>query len=268
MTAIVRPKSDAHWYLADGTPFHEVPNKSKPGEMRPTTIVDAKKAGALPSVTSILQMIAKPMVTAYQVEQALRASLRIERAQDESDDDYLKRVLSSSEAHRDSSVAWGLAIDEACKLRALDRGAKIEPALEPYVSVFIEWLTSWGPKLIAVDERIVEPVAGYAGTADGLIFTDDSSRFVVYDIKTQDVKNDKPGFYPEYPEQLAAYGFGYDYPNLEAAYSVVIDRMLIDGKSRIYIKEYSRAELYSAYECFQAAAAIWRIRKNYDPRKL
>ena len=56
-------KKSAHWYSAAGQACHEVPNKSKPGTSRPTTLRDARTMKLLPSVTTILGLLDKPQLT-------------------------------------------------------------------------------------------------------------------------------------------------------------------------------------------------------------
>jgi len=274
MSALVKTDISSHWYLRDGTPFHEVPNKSKPGEMRPTTIRDAQPVRAVPSVTNILGMIDKPAIANYRVEQGILASLTLPRLPGESDEDFAHRVVEDSEAHMKSSQKAGTGIDEACKRWIVDRS--IDDEFAPYVRAFAEWFKRFDGLRSIVDVRIVDLADGYAGTADGIVFENDR-QFWVYDIKSQDVKIDKrtgkpaPGFYPEWPEQLAAYCAGFEEmnPMLEClgAFSAVVDRKLIDGESRVFPKQYLPINLGLSLSTFQAAATIWRNRKGYDPRE-
>ena len=51
-------KESGHWYDKDGNPAYTQPNKSKPGETRPTTLRDAKAQNLSPSVTTVLKIMA------------------------------------------------------------------------------------------------------------------------------------------------------------------------------------------------------------------
>ena len=52
-------KSEAgHWYTRDGEPMYTIIGAN--GKERNTTLRDAKKEGFVPSVTTILGMVAKP----------------------------------------------------------------------------------------------------------------------------------------------------------------------------------------------------------------
>ena len=61
---LVHRESASHWYLPDGTPFHEVIRADGNGT-RSTTLRDARKVNALPSVTNTLSVLAKPSLDAW-----------------------------------------------------------------------------------------------------------------------------------------------------------------------------------------------------------
>ena len=64
---LVKVEKPSHWYLQDGTPFYEVEKKA--GGMRKTDIRDARKVNAVPSVTTILSVLAKPQLEAWKINQ-------------------------------------------------------------------------------------------------------------------------------------------------------------------------------------------------------
>ena len=64
---LVRRESASHWYLRDGTPYHEVERADGKG-MRSATLRDARKSLAFPSVTNILSILAKPGLDAWRIE--------------------------------------------------------------------------------------------------------------------------------------------------------------------------------------------------------
>ena len=76
------PEEGSHWYYPDGSPAHHVPyaasNKAKAGEMRRTTMRDAKGPQGefllFPSVTVKLQVVAKPALVAYIVNRHLNST--------------------------------------------------------------------------------------------------------------------------------------------------------------------------------------------------
>jgi hypothetical protein len=95
-TRLVLPVEGSHFYMPNGQPLYEIEMKTKPGEFRRTTVVDARKAGALPSVTTILGVLDKPALTAWKITNGILAALTLPRLDDESDDDFAKRVAADA----------------------------------------------------------------------------------------------------------------------------------------------------------------------------
>ena len=91
MTLIQR-ESPSHWYLPDGTPYHEVVRADGNGT-RAVTLRDARKVNALPSVTNILGILAKPALDAWKQEQAILAALTLPKRDDEPLDAFARRVV-------------------------------------------------------------------------------------------------------------------------------------------------------------------------------
>src|SRR6476469_5111583 len=91
MTLIDRQPA-SHWYLRDGQPFHEIAKKDGSGK-RAATLADARKVGALPSVTNVLGVLAKPGLDAWKIEQGIVAALTLPRGNDEPLDAFARRVV-------------------------------------------------------------------------------------------------------------------------------------------------------------------------------
>jgi len=110
---IVKPDSASHWYKANDeeiTSFHTVPyagKRGKAGETRSTSLRDARKVGALPSVTNILQILQKDFLTAYKINQAILACTTLPKIEGESVDDFAKRALADSKEHAASAARLG-----------------------------------------------------------------------------------------------------------------------------------------------------------------
>ena len=64
---IVRASESQHWYDRNGTPAYSVIAKN--GVPRPTTLRDARKLNLVPSVTTILNVAAKPALEAWKLNQ-------------------------------------------------------------------------------------------------------------------------------------------------------------------------------------------------------
>ena len=86
-----------HWYAKDGSPMYEVPCTSKEG-MRPTNVTDARKLDLLPSVTLILNQVAKPGLEAWKNRQLLESALTLPQLATETLDEYADRVIEDAKA--------------------------------------------------------------------------------------------------------------------------------------------------------------------------
>ena len=87
-------KESGHWYTRNGEPMYTV--KANNGQQRNTTLRDARKLDLIPSVTTILNVAAKPGLEAWKQQQILLAALTLPRAENESIDAYAERVIQDS----------------------------------------------------------------------------------------------------------------------------------------------------------------------------
>src|SRR6516164_2976736 len=98
---------NAHWYRRDGEPLHSVP--SAKGELRPTTLRDARKLGLLPSVTNVLGVIAKPELVEWKMTQAVLAALTLPRMTGEELGVFAKRVVEDAQSQVKGAAEFGSA---------------------------------------------------------------------------------------------------------------------------------------------------------------
>jgi hypothetical protein len=104
-----------HWYAADGSPAYRVIGKN--GKERNTNVRDARERGLVPSVTTILGIIAKPGLNTWLQQQVLLAALTLPRIAGETEENWLERVMSDSKSTgRD----------------AMDRGTQMHGVLERF----------------------------------------------------------------------------------------------------------------------------------------
>lgn len=84
-----------HWYKRDGTPFHYIEKASGDG-LRSTTIRDARKLDLLPSVSTIIgDVVRKPFVERWTVEQHLDHAYGILKANPKVGLDIFKKKVYS-----------------------------------------------------------------------------------------------------------------------------------------------------------------------------
>ena len=73
--------------------------------MRKTTLADARKLGLVPSVTTILKVLAAPALESWKIEQACLALLTSPRQADERDDAFVKRILQTDRVQDQEAAA-------------------------------------------------------------------------------------------------------------------------------------------------------------------
>lgn len=267
---LIQREEASHWYLRDGTPFHEVEMKSRKGEMRPTTVRDAREHRALPSVTNILGVMAAPQLEAWKREQAVLAALTLPRIEGETDDAFARRVVSDA---------------DSVSKEAMDLGTRVHAVAEAYVRgetlpVDFEACAVFDPAKSIIDQLVgeithVESVLtnardGYAGRVD-LVAKDRNGRPLVIDFKTQNVKSGKtgkpmPSYYDKWPLQLSAYAMAMGHHEC-GLISLVIST---SGTPFATFKDWTAdtdGTVRDYYLAFTSAAYLWRYMKGYDPRE-
>src|SRR5210317_2569833 len=83
-----------HWYTQEGEPMYTIIGAN--GKERNTTLRDAKKENLVPSVTTILGMIAKPSLENWKINQALNSALTLEKNESETLEEFAYRCKQDS----------------------------------------------------------------------------------------------------------------------------------------------------------------------------
>lgn len=263
MAIITRPKADSsHWYLLDGKPFHTVPTADGT-DTRPTTVRDARKFGAVPSVTNVLAVIAKESLSTWKINQAIITGLHNPKAAEEPEDTYCKRISSMAMEQVFDAADLGKAIHAGIE-NFLRDGTKPDEAVMEYVDPVCRWILSKQIKVHACEKILVDAEHGYAGTADLLFKYGDAGQGCgVIDFKTRKSKEgEKMRAWDTEPLQLAAYSntaWGRDaLPNCQIA------NILISTTEPGRFEVVKHAEPDKHFEAFLSALKLWRYMKKYD----
>jgi len=83
-------KESTHWYDKEGKPAYTVIGAN--GKKRATNLRDARKLNLVPSVTTVMNVAAKPALENWKINQALMAALTLPRLKDESLDKFMARA--------------------------------------------------------------------------------------------------------------------------------------------------------------------------------
>src|SRR5947209_12361551 len=129
---LIQRQPASHWYLRDGRPFHEILKKDGSGN-RPVTLADARKLLALPSVTNVLGVLAKPGLDAWKIEQGIMAALTLPRLTDEPLDAFAHRVVVDMDEQVEKATDFGSAIHAACEVYALHKQVPEEARLQAHL---------------------------------------------------------------------------------------------------------------------------------------
>lgn len=253
----------AHWYQRDGVACHTVPSLKgslQTATMRPTTLRDARKLGLLPSVTNILGVIAKPELTTWLQEQAVMAALTLPRIAGESEDAFAKRVVEDSLTTRDNAAGFGTAFHHGAERIAQTLELDLQHPAADWLRHYRDWYQAQVRELHWTERTLVEPLRGFAGTAD-LLVEHREHGWCIVDLKTMKVRpGEKPKPYKSWCYQLAAYRNALGRP-VKCLNLIVNSLQAAPPVEHLWSEE----ELGNGLEAFYAAHRLWVIEKGYDP---
>lgn len=225
----------AHFYTKDGKLIDKVPNASRPGEFRDTTILDARKQELFPSVTTVIQLLNKEMVNRWRVEQGIKAAIsnpitREEMYSPEGYLAYIKRIIDLSEESVKHAQEMGTNIHYGISQLLNGNGINLQtmPRLEATLAVqVIDYLFINNFTMDESEKTFVNEKHGYAGTIDWRGWRGGRRTFV--DFKTREwEEGEKCQFYDEEAIQLAGYACGVEEEDADRV-SLVINRRLGGG---------------------------------------
>ncbi len=256
------PKYDsAHWYTPAGEPLYEVPRADGKG-MRPTTLRDASAMGLYPSVTTVEQILDKPPLNKWKVEQGILAALTTERKDNESLDDFAARVAEEAESVSGKARDLGSAIHAAIEADLTGAPSPAWPAgAEEMRAKWRSWARGELDLTDAEYERIVCHPLGYGGKVD-FYGSDAGGHPLVLDWKTQGTKpGRKANAYDSWGRQLAAYAEALGAPPECRLLNVVLSTT---EPGRLEVVEWTdrRPELFRQ---FKAIFWLWCLLKGYWP---
>lgn len=255
---IFTPSSNAHWYFIDGSPCHQVENKSKPGTMRNTTVTDARKLGLLPSVTGIVKQLDRPMLNAWRCEQAVLAALTLPKNPDENDTDFAHRVAADAESIVEKAANRGVRIHNAIEMFLTIEEKTDDPEIRPLVDPFYDWAKANIERIQFVEQTVVSKM-GYAGRLDlKAEFRGLGWRYA--DYKSRKAYNGKIRAYPEDGYQLAAYKQA-DGDSCRCT-SIFINSEVPEAPT---INDWEGLDIFESQQVFNHLFEIWKLTKRYNP---
>lgn len=244
-----------HWYNRDGSPFYRIIGAN--GKERDVTIRDARKVGAVPSVTTVLDLLAKPELTQWKVRQGILAALTLPRIADEAEDVYLARILTDSAEQAKAAAEEGTRIHDA--IERSFKGLVVEDRYWPHVEATRIEIARLFP---GVDDWVAEQSFchpdGFGGKVD--LYSPSTGIPIDYKGKDGDFTDGKKLAYDQ-NEQLGAYQYGLGFEPRHGA-NIFVSRT---HPGKVFGHVWSPEELELGRDVFLAALAVWKLRRGYDP---
>ena len=247
-----RASESNHWYTREGVPQYTV--EAAKGGQRNTTLRDARKMNLVPSVTTVLNVAAKPALLAWMQQQVLFAALTLPRRPDEPEKEYIDRIISDSKEQGRSAADAGTDIHASIQGFYEDK-----PTGKHYESVQacdIAITKHFGQQRW-VSERAFAHEAGFGGKCD--LYCETDGGFVA-DIKTKEFTDPaKVDGYDEHLMQLSAYRVGLGIPKARCA-NVFVSRSVPD---LVVVKEWSLEDLDRGWEMFVHLLQFWQLKNSH-----
>jgi hypothetical protein len=244
-----------HWYDQNGHPAYEI--RSKAGFMRPTTLSDARKLLYVPSVTTVLGVLAKEALINWLIDQAIYAALTMPRIESESEQDYIARIRVDGKAQAKAAAEEGTRIHDACEcaLKGLHYPHTYTPhvdAIQEEVARLFPGVTDW-----VAEASFCHP-SGFGGKVD--LHSPSTGIVIDYKSKDGDFSDGKKLAYDQH-WQLAAYNRGLQLQPSTCA-NIFASRSH-PGKVASHV--WKQASIDDGWAVFDAALTVWKRLKKYDP---
>ena len=242
----------SHWYAVDGTPNHTIVGKN--GKERNVTLRDARKKNLFPSVTTILNVLDKPGLNNWKLDQLALSMLTLPKIDGESLEDFKERAKVDSKEQVVDAANIGTEIHDSIEqfFKGNTKVKYIKSALSVYEEV--AHVTGFADGWTA-EKRFACPY-GYAGMVD---LHHESGSWVV-DFKTKDGDEDafkKIRVYDEQIMQVSAYAHGLGFPSAKKMNVFVSRTHPGVVKSIVHDKCY--------FEQFRCLVKYWQLSKGYAP---
>lgn len=250
----IRASESSHWYTRDGSPMYTVPSK-KNGSPRNTTIRDGRELGLVPSVTTILGVTAKPALIAWMQQNVLLSALTLPRRDNETEDEYVSRIIKDSKAQGREAADMGTEIHAAIEshyegkptAKHLNHVLAVTSALDAYYGV-----QKWIP------ERSFAHELGFAGKTDLHV---SEGLGIVIDTKTKEFDDpEKVEAYDENLMQLAAYRVGLGLPLARCA-NIFVSR---NNPGLVKIIPWSEDDLKRGFSMFMNLLEYWKLKNKFE----
>jgi len=250
IVASARPAESTHWYTKDGEPMYTVIGAN--GRERSTTLRDARKMNLVPSVTTVLNVAAKPGLNIWMQRQVLMAALTLPKVDSETEEQYIDRIVQDSKEQGRAAADLGTDIHASIQ-HFYEKGAIVTHP--QHVSGCRDALLEWYGEQHWICEAPFAHELGFGGKVD--MYADN----LVVDIKTKEfATGDEVKPYDEHLMQLAAYRVGLGMPEARCA-NIFVSRNV---PGTVFIHEWTEEDLKRGWAMFASLLEFWQLKNNHQ----
>ena len=247
-----RASESQHWYDRLGNPQYTIIGKN--GKERNTTLRDARTMNLVPSVTTILNVAAKPALNLWIQRQVLLAALTLPKRDDETEEQWISRIMSDSKEEGKEAANRGTEIHASIQGYYEGKGYG---AHQEHVQSFDDLMRENYASQIWIPEMSFAHEDGFGGKTDLHTKTD---RGVVIDVKTKEFDvGDKIVGYDEHLMQLAAYRVGLGLPHAECA-NAFVSRT---NPGLVVLHKWTQEELEKGWIMFKNLLQFWQTKNGH-----
>ena len=226
--------------------------------MRPATLADARKMeGAVPSVTTMLDVLAKPSLINWLSEEAIRAAFRFTGPLT---DELMAEIKVEADQVRSKAASFGTEVHAG--IAAALKWENYQGSLlgvDEVVAGFMEWYDQQESVAMYLEQSFWTPEFG--GTADWVGLWESEATLVDYKTRSF-TKLSQVEWYDEMALQLAGYAQGLALAGIVTVtkrISVVISR---EVPGLIATKVWREPEYWD--EAWAAVAKTWQVMKRWN----
>lgn len=250
----------SHFYDRDGSPRYTV--RGANGMERDSTLADARKHSWCPSVTTVLDVLAKPGLVRWQIDQAILATLTLPKAPHWPEDEYLRRIRSDAGKQARDAAQEGTRIHDAIEKHY--KGERYDDRYHAHVCGAVAEITRSFPQVHdwVAEESFAHP-SGYGGRVD----LHSRAFRIVLDSKSKDLApddNDRLAF--DQYIQCAACAEGLGIAGTCGTVTPAIANLFVSrthpGIAKIHV--WDAGFLERGICIFRAALAIYKAQRGYE----
>lgn len=251
---INRPAESCHWYDQLGNPAYTIVGKN--GKERNTTLSDARKEQFVPSVTTLMKVVANYGIQRYRENQLVLSALTMDRGDETDLMKIAERIIIDAGEHAKQ------ASERGTRIHALVESGFVDGTDNLYYRAVRAALDAAYPNRNWVAEAsFCHQQLGYGGKID--LHCED----IVADIKTKEMTAETDVnklVYDEHGMQLSAYRVGLRHPSMKRVNIFVS----VDENPVVKLYEWPEDDNNRHWEMFNHARMLWQLKNKYVPQPI